>query len=179
MNKLKEEYNKKLRENIKKELNLSNIYSVPTLSKIIVNSGVSSAISNPDSLNETREILKAITGQLPLTTKAKYSISNFHLRKGMNIGLKVTMRNERMWDFYEKLNEIVFPRFRDFRGLPKSSFDKKGNYTIGISEHTVFSEVAQMYIDRVKSLQITIVTTANDDRSAEVLLRTLGLPLEK
>jgi large subunit ribosomal protein L5 len=179
MSNLKEQYNKKIREDIKKEMKLSNIYSVPNLSKIVINSGVSSAVSNPDSLNEVKEIMIAISGQQPLVTKAKESISNFHLRKGMNIGLMVTLRNDRMWNFYEKLVDIVIPRFRDFRGLKNSSFDKLGNYNMGIPEHTVFHEVAQIHLDKVKSLQVTIVTTAKNSEDAKILFKNLGFPLEK
>ncbi len=179
MSNLKEEYIKKIREEIKAEMKLDNVYAVPTLSKIIVNSGVSAAVSNPDALNEMKEIISLITSQAPLITKAKYSISNFHIRKGMNLGVMVTLRNDRMWNFYDKLVKIVIPRFKDFRGLSLSAFDKSGNYNLGFSEHTVFPEVAQMYVDRVKSLQVTIVTTAKDKESAEILFKHLGFPLEK
>ncbi len=180
MNSLKEKYNKKLREDIAKEMKMDNIFAVPSLSKIIINSGVSDSVpNNPEALDQMREIITAITGQVPVTTKARASISNFHIREGMNIGVKVTLRSDRMWDFYQKLVDIVIPRFRDFRGLTLSSFDGKGNYSIGIKEHSVFSEVAQMYGDKVKSLQITIVTTAVNDKDAKILFKYLGLPLVK
>jgi large subunit ribosomal protein L5 len=179
MSNLKEQYYNKIRKDIKKELKLDNIYAVPNLSKIVINSGVSSAVSNPDSLNDVKDIMIAISGQLPLVTKARESISNFHLREGMNIGLMVTLRNDRMWDFYEKLVEIVIPRFRDFRGLKKSSFDKNGNYNLGIPDHSVFPEVVQIHLDKVKSLQVTIVTTAKNKEDAIVLFNHLGFPLEK
>ncbi|MHB8442845.1 MAG: 50S ribosomal protein L5 [Patescibacteria group bacterium] len=180
MNSLKEKYNKKLRADIAKEMKIDNIFAVPNLSKIIVNSGVSDSVpNNPESLDQMREIITAITGQVPVTTKARASISNFHIREGMNIGVKVTLRSDRMWDFYQKLVDIVIPRFRDFRGLTLNSFDGKGNYSIGIKEHSVFSEVAQMYGDKVKSLQITIVTTAKNDNDAKILFKYLGLPLVK
>jgi len=180
MNSLKEKYNKKLREDIAKEMKMDNVFAVPNLSKIIINSGVSDSVpNNPEALDQMREIITAITGQVPVTTKARASISNFHIREGMNIGVKVTLRSDRMWDFYQKLVDIVIPRFRDFRGLTLSSFDGKGNYSIGIKEHSVFSEVAQMYGDKVKSLQITIVTTAVNDKDAKILFKYLGLPLVK
>ena len=180
MNSLKEKYNKKLRADIAKEMKMDNIFAVPNLSKIIVNSGVSDSVpNNPEALDQMREIITAITGQVPVTTKARASISNFHIREGMNIGVKVTLRSDRMWDFYQKLVDIVIPRFRDFRGLTLNSFDGKGNYSIGIKEHSVFSEVAQMYGDKVKSLQITIVTTAKNDNDAKILFKYLGLPLVK
>lgn len=180
MNSLKEKYNKKLRSDIAKEMKMDNIFAVPNLSKIIINSGVSDSVpNNPEALDQMREIITAITGQVPVTTKARASISNFHIREGMNIGVKVTLRSDRMWDFYQKLVDIVIPRFRDFRGLTLDSFDGKGNYSIGIKEHSVFSEVAQMYGDKVKSLQITIVTTSKSDNDAKILFKYLGLPLVK
>ncbi len=180
MNSLKEKYNKKLRGDIAKEMKVDNVFAVPNLSKIIVNSGVSDSVpNNPEALDQMREIITAITGQVPVTTKAKASISNFHIREGMNIGIKVTLRSDRMWDFYQKLIDIDIPRFRDFRGLTLNSFDGKGNYSIGIKEHSVFPEVAQMYGDKVKSLQVTIVTTAKNDNDAKILFKYLGLPLVK
>ncbi len=179
MNKLKEEYINRIKREVGKELKLDNVNSIPTLVKIVVNSGVKSNFINNENMDALRDVLQSITGQVAVVTKARESISNFHIREGMEIGFMVTLRGRRMWDFFEKVVSVVFPRFRDFRGLSLGSLDGHGNYTIGIKDHTVFPEVATKYIDRVKSLQITIVTTAKDNHEAEVLLRHLGLPLQK
>ena len=179
MNSKKEEYLNKEKKKVQKELGLSNINSVPTLRKIVLNSGIKSNFINTENVEALKDIFQSISGQKPIVTKARESISNFHIREGMEIGFMVTLRNNMMWDFFEKMVDVVFPRFKDFRGLSLKSFDGKGNYTLGISDHTVFPEVASKYIDRVKSLQVTIVTTAKDNNEAQVLLRHLGLPLQK
>ena len=174
---IKEEFNVKIKDEVMDSLGITNVLKVPILSKIVINSGVGDAVSSSDNLDIVEDIISKISGRKPIRTKAKASISNFHIREGMYIGVKVTLRGDIMWNFYEKLVTIAIPRFRDFRGLDRGSFDGHGNYTLGIKDHTVFPEVAQTYIDRIKSLQITITTTANNNKEAEILLGKLNFPL--
>ncbi len=176
---IKKEFNTKIKDEIMKELDIKNVHKVPTISKIVINSGVSDSTTNSDSLDIVQDIIEKVTGRKPIRTRAKESVSNFHIREGMYIGVKVTLRGDIMWDFYERLFSIVIPRFRDFRGLSRNSFDGHGNYTLGIKDHTVFPEVAQMHIDRIKSLQVTITTTAKSDSDAMILLEKLNFPLVK
>ena len=176
---IKKEFDTKIKNEILDVLGMNNIHKVPTISKIMINSGVSDAVSNSESIDIVEKVITAISGRKPVRTKAKISVSNFHIRKGMYIGVKVTLRGDIMWDFYERLVSIVIPRIRDFRGLARNSFDGSGNYTIGVKDHTIFPEVAQLYIDKVKSLHITIMTTADKDSDATVLLERLNFPLVK
>ena len=152
---------------------------VPKLEKIVVNMGVGDAISNSKALDAAVEDLTAITGQKPLVTKAKKSIAVFKLREGMSIGAKVTLRGERMYEFYDKLVSITLPRTRDFRGVSKNAFDGRGNYTLGIKEQTIFPEINFEQVNRVRGMDIVIVTTANTDEEARFLLKELGFPFAK
>jgi large subunit ribosomal protein L5 len=179
MNSLEEKYKKEVVPDLKKRLHCKSLLEVPTLEKIIVNVGLGEAIQNPQALEKVSEDLALITGQKPLITKARKAISNFNLRAGADIGLKVSLRRERMWNFFQKLISVVLPRVRDFRGVSPRSFDGRGNYSLGIREHTVFPEIDPNKVDKLRSLQITIVTTAENDKEGLVLLEELGMPFAK
>lgn len=179
MSQLKEKFNKELTQKLKKELNLTNDFAVPRVEKIVLNAGMGEAITNREALQKMSENLAIISGQKPLITKSKSAISNFKVKKGMEVGLKVTLRGQRMWDFLEKLIAIVLPRVKDFRGISRKAFDGKGNYTLGIKEHTVFPEIDPNKIDKLRSFEITIVTSARDNKSGEKLLEALGMPFTK
>ncbi len=179
MNNLKEKYIKEIRGELKKEMKISNVYMIPNLEKIIVNVGLGEVVNNPQAMKKVAEDLATITSQKPLITKAKKTISNFNIRAGMDIGLKVTLRRDRMWDFFEKLVAIVLPRVKDFRGVSRRSFDGRGNYSLGIKDHTIFLEIDPNKIDKIRSLQVTIVTTAEDDNMGLMLLKKLGMPFSK
>lgn len=179
MSRLREEYNKKIRKELLKENDFSNIMAVPRLEKIVVNVGIGEATTNSEVVEEMVEILSLITGQKPVINKAKKAISAFKLREGMDIGASVTLRGDRMWDFFDKLVNVVLPRTKDFRGLSPTSFDGAGNYSIGIEDHTVFPEIDANNARRIRSLQVTIVTTAKDDDSSKVFLNKFGFPLRE
>jgi large subunit ribosomal protein L5 len=152
---------------------------VPALTKIIVNIGMGEALDNPNSLDAAVKDLTAITGQKPVVVKAKKSIANFKLREGHLIGVKVTLRGERMWSMLDRLVNIALPRVRDFRGVSPKSFDGRGNYTLGIREQLIFPEINYDQIDKIRGMEITIVTTAKNDEHAMALLRHLGMPFRK
>ena len=180
MNKLAEKYNKELRTQIKGELELSNIMAVPKLEKIVLNIGVGRAIVDKQWIEFANSILERITGQKPVNTKVKRAISNFKIREGQLIGSKVTLRGVRMYDFLERFINITLPRLRDFYGLdPKKGFDGRGNYTIGFKEHIVFPEIGMDDLEKTHGLELTIVTTAKDNKGAMALLKALGLPFKK
>lgn len=179
MNQLRQLFQKELVYKLAKELNVTNPLAVPRLEKIVVNIGVGKFKDNEKYLENARTELAMITGQRPSLRYSKVAISGFKLKRGDLVGLTVTLRGERMWDFFEKLIAIVLPRERDFRGLKKASFDGKGNYTLGLEEHTAFAEVDANKTDRTKSLEVTIVTTAEDSEEAYELLERLGMPFKK
>jgi large subunit ribosomal protein L5 len=179
MPRLIEEYNKKIKKEIMKDKGWDNPMRVPTLEKIIVNVGAGEAVSNGAALEEIIEMLTLITGQKPVVNKAKKAISAFKVRQGMEVGVSVTLRGKRMWEFFDKLVNIVLPRTKDFRGLSPNSFDGAGNYTIGIEDHTVFIEIDPNNVTKVRSLQVTIVTTSKNDEDARVLLDKFGFPFRK
>ncbi|MEN3014771.1 MAG: 50S ribosomal protein L5 [bacterium] len=156
-----------------------NIMQVPKIEKIVVNMGVGDATQNQDIIKKVYRQLSIITGQAPVVIKAKKSISNFKLRKGMNIGLKVTLRKQKMWAFLDKLISIVLPRIRDFKGVSNTSFDGRGNYNLGIKEQIIFPELSYDDIDKIRGLDINITTTAKTDKEAYELLRLLGMPFRK
>ena len=164
---------------LRKEFGIDNIMAVPRIEKISLNMGVGDAIQNIKILDDAVEEMTALAGQRPVVTRAQKSIASFKLREGMPIGARVTLRGERMWDFLDRLITVALPRVRDFRGVPNRSFDGRGNYTLGIKEHTIFPEIDLNRIDRVKGMNITIVTTAGNDERAKFLLRELGLPFAK
>jgi large subunit ribosomal protein L5 len=179
MARLREEYNKKIKGELMKERGYSNPMRVPTLKKIVVNVGAGEATSNSSALEEIVSMLTAITGQKPVVNKAKKAISAFKVREGMEVGVTVTLRGERMWEFFDKLVNIVLPRTKDFRGLSPDSFDGAGNYSIGIEDHTVFIEIDPNNVTKVRSLQVTLVTNAENDEEAKVLLDKFGFPFRK
>ena len=179
MNRLKEKYRSDVIKNLQKTFNYSNVNQVPKLEKIIVSMGVGQATQNKALLDNAVKDLTQITGRKPLITKATKSISNFKLRQGSPIGCKVTLRDEVMFEFMDRLIAIVIPRIRDFKGVPLNSFDGRGNYSFGIKEQTVFLEIDYDKIDAVRGMNITFVTTAVNDEEGRELLKELGLPFVK
>lgn len=179
MNNLFTKYNTKIANDLKNELGIKNSLAVPKLSKIVINVGVKDALADKKNIENAIAILAHISGQKPKVTKAKKSIATFKLREGDKIGVMVTLRGKRMYDFYEKLVGIVLPRLRDFRGVSTKSFDGRGNYSLGFSEAIVFPEIDPSKIEKNQGLEITIVTTARDNKEAEGLLRALGMPFAK
>jgi len=156
-----------------------NPMQVPKIEKVVLNMGVGEAIQNPKSLDGAVADLRAISGQKPVITKAKASIAGFKLREGMSIGCKVTLRGERMYDFLDKLINVALPRVRDFRGVSPKAFDGRGNYTLGIKEQLIFPEIDYDKIDKIRGLEVVIVTTAKTDEEARELLRLMGMPFRE
>lgn len=179
MNRLKERYSTEIVPALMKSLNLGNIMQVPHIEKVVVNIGLGEALDNPKALEAAATDLTAIVGQKPVITKARRSIANFKLREGRSIGAKVTLRGERMWSFLDRLLNIVLPRVRDFRGVSRDAFDGRGNYTLGLREQLIFPEIEYDKIDKIRGLEVTIVTTAQTDDAAAVLLEMLGMPFRK
>lgn len=179
MNRLLERYKKETIPTMMKEFEYKNIHQVPKLEKISINMGVGIATQNKALLDNAVKDLTQITGRKPIITKAKKSISNFKLRTGMPIGCKVTLRGEIMFEFLDRLINVVIPRVRDFRGISPKSFDGRGNYTLGLKEQTVFPEIEYDKIDAVRGMDITIVTTARTDEEGKGLLENLGMPFKK
>ncbi len=175
----KQFYNDEVKPKLNAELKLKNPLQTPNVVKIVVNVGASEALTNKNVLEKISGDLRAITGQKPVITLARKSISAFKLRKGVPIGVKVTLREKRMYDFLEKLIKIILPRIRDFRGIAAKNFDGGGNLNIGLSDQTLFPEIDYDTIDRIRGLEITIVTTAKKDEEGKRLLELLGLPFAK
>lgn len=176
---LKQQYQQKIRPQLARELKLANPLSAPQVEKVVINMGVGEAVQDKSLLENASQDLQVITGQKPKMTRARVSIAGFKLREGMPIGLMVTLRRQRMYDFLEKLFKIVLPRLRDFQGVSRQGFDGRGNYNLGIREQTVFPEVDGSKVERNRSLQVTIITSAKKDKPAERLLELLGMPFEK
>lgn len=176
---LKKKYQGKIAPKQAKELGLANVLAAPRMEKIIINVGLSEAMEDKKALETASNNLAVITGQKPKVTKARQSIAGFKLRAGQPIGLMVTLRGQRMYDFFEKLVTIVLPRLRDFQGVSLKSFDGQGNYSLGLPEQIVFPEVDYAKVDKVRGLEITIVTNAQTDEKAKRLLELLGMPFEK
>ena len=179
MNRLYEKYTNEVVPQMMKDFNYSSIMEVPKIEKVVVNIGVGDAIANSKYLDEAVEELAAITGQAPVVTKAKKSIANFKLREGMPIGCKVTLRSEKMYEFLDKLFNISLPRVRDFRGVSDTSFDGRGNYTLGIKEQIIFPEIDFDKVDRTRGMDIVIVTSAKTNEEAKALLTQMGMPFKK
>jgi len=179
MNRMKERYQNEVAPGLMKSLNLDNPMQVPAIKKVVVNIGLGEAMDNPKAMDAAVADLTAITGQKPIITKAKKSIANFKLREGRAIGAKVTLRGERMWAFLDRLMNIVLPRVRDFRGVSADAFDGRGNYTLGLREQLIFPEIEYDKIDKVRGMEITIVTNAPSDDQATQLLAMLGMPFRK
>ena len=173
---LKERYEKELRPAIMKELGFGNPMQVPRLEKIVVNMGLGEAISNGKIIDASLAQLTMIAGQKPVITKSRKSIANFKLRQGQSIGVMVTLRGDRMYEFFDRLVCIALPRVRDFKGVSPKAFDGKGNYTLGIREQIIFPEINYDQVEKIKGLNITVVTTARDDEAGRALLRHLGMP---
>jgi large subunit ribosomal protein L5 len=176
MSNLSKIYQKEIVAKLLKELGLKNQLAAPRVEKVVVNIGLGEAVADKKVIKTATEVLAAITGQKPKVTKARVSVSSFKLRKGEPIGLMVTLRKERMYDFLEKLFKIVLPRLRDFQGVSPTGFDGRGNYTLGLSEQIIFSEVDYDKIDKIRGLEITIVTSTDSDQEAKLLLKLLGMP---
>lgn len=178
-NRLREKYDKDVRKQMQDRFSYSNVHQIPRLEKVVINMSVGDAIANSKVLDTAVNELQAISGQKPVVTKAKKSIAAFKLREGMNIGAKVTLRGERMYVFLDKLFNVVLPRIRDFRGLPRKSFDGRGNYNMGLREQIVFPEINFDKVDKMRGMDIVIVTTAKNDEEATEFLTAMGLPLQK
>jgi large subunit ribosomal protein L5 len=179
MSQLKEKFKKEVVPQMMERMQFKNVMQVPRLEKIVLNIGLGEAITNAKALEAGETDLAAITGQHPVITRSKRSISAFRLRVGMAIGAKVTLRGKRMWDFFEKLVSITLPRVREFQGIPRNSFDGRGNYTLGFKEQTVFPEIEFDKVDKVRGLEVVIVTTAKTDEEGRTLLELLGMPFVK
>ena len=175
---LKEKYKNEIVSKLKSELEIANINDVPRLEKIVVNMGVGAAASDHKLLDAAMNDMRIITGQQPCITRAKKSIAGFHVREGQAIGCKVTLRGDRMWEFLDRLLAAALPRVRDFRGISPTSFDGRGNYTLGISEQLIFPEIEYDKVDRTRGMDITFVTTAGNNENAFALLSALGFPFK-
>jgi large subunit ribosomal protein L5 len=179
MKSLKEQFNESIKDRLKKRLNLSNDLEVPKLDKIVINFGLGESASNAKSLENAIRDMQMISGQKPVITRAKKSIAVFKLREGIAIGLKVTIRKERMYNFFSKLVNVAIPRIRDFQGISPKSFDGRGNYTFGVKEQIIFPEIKYDQVDAIRGMDITICTTARTDEHAKALLEELGMPFKK
>jgi large subunit ribosomal protein L5 len=173
---LKQRYAEQIKSQLQERLELTNVMQVPGLDKIVINMGVGRATQQPSQLEAAVADLTAIAGQKPIVTKAKHSIAGFKLREGQAIGTKVTLRGDRMWEFLDRLIAVAIPRIRDFRGLPATSWDGRGNYTFGLNDQTVFPEIEYDKIDTSRGMDITIVTTATNDAAGKALLEAFGFP---
>ncbi len=179
MNRMQERYRKEIAPSLIKAFGFKNAMQAPRVEKVVVNIGVGEALDNPKALEAAVGDLTTITGQKPVTMKARKSIANFKLREGRLIGVKVTLRGDRMWAFLDRLLNIALPRIRDFRGMSPRSFDGRGNYTLGLKDQLVFPEIEYDKIDKLRGLEVTIVTSAKDDEQARALLQLLGMPFGK
>lgn len=178
MEKLREQYEKEIVPALMKKFNYKSIMQVPKLDKIVINIGLGDTRENPKSLENAMNDLSIITGQRPVVTKAKKSIAAFKLREGANVGCKVTLRSDKMYDFAYKLFNVALPRVRDFRGVSGDSFDGRGNYSMGIKEQLIFPEIEYDKVDKLRGMDIIFVTTANSDEEAKELLKQLGMPFK-
>lgn len=176
---LKEKYNKEITPVLLEKFNYQTVMQVPRIEKVVINMGLGEAVQNPKVLDSAIADLERIAGQKPVVTKAKKSIAGFKLREGMPIGIKVTLRGERMYHFIDKLFSISLPRVRDFRGLSNKAFDGRGNYTLGLKEQLVFPEIDYDQIDKIRGMDIVFVTTAKTDEEAHELLKQFGMPFAK
>ncbi len=179
MSRLKERYQKEVAPALMTAFNYRNVMQVPRLHKIVVNAGVGEAIKNPKALDSVTKDIETITGQHPVTHRAKKSIAAFRLRAGMPVGVSVTLRGEQMYYFLDKLLSVALPRIRDFRGTPRKGLDGRGNYTLGLKEQLVFPEIEYDKVDKLRGLEVCIVTTANTDEEGMKLLELLGMPFSR
>jgi large subunit ribosomal protein L5 len=178
MQRLKEKYNSKVVKNLMKEFDIDNKLAVPKITKVTINMGIGDTLKNKEALQAAKKDLATISGQEPATRAAKLSVASFSIRRGMTVGLKVTLRGEKMWAFLDRLFSIVLPRFRDFRGVPLRGFDKFGNYTLGINEHVVFPEI-DFSKSQPRGLEVSITTDAKNPKLGKRMLELLGMPFEK
>ena len=176
---LKVRYRDEIVPAMMQEFDYGNMMEVPRLSKIVVNVGVGEALNDAKALDHTVQDIATITGQWPIVTKAKKSVASFKLREGRSIGVKVTLRGHRMWDFFDRLTNVALPRVRDFRGVSPDSFDGRGNYTLGLREQLLWPEVNYDQIDKIRGMEVSIVTTAQTDEEGRRLLALLGMPFER
>ena len=179
MNRMQDLYKKEIVPALHKAFDFKNVMQVPRVEKVVVNIGVGEALDNPKALEAAVSDLTIITGQKPVMSKARKSIANFKLREGRLIGTKVTLRGERMWAFLDRLVNTALPRVRDFRGVSANAFDGRGNYTLGLHDQLIFPEIEYDKIDKLRGMEVTIVTTAKNDDQARMLLRLLGMPFNK
>jgi large subunit ribosomal protein L5 len=179
MNRMQEKYNQEVVPALRKAFDFKNIMQVPRINKVVVNIGMGEALDNPKSLESAVSDLTIVTGQKPVMTKARKSIANFKLREGRLIGNKVTLRGDRMWAFLDRLMNTALPRVRDFRGVSANAFDGRGNYTLGLRDQLIFPEIEYDKIDKLRGMEVTIVTTAKNDDQARVMLQLLGMPFSK
>ena len=176
---LREKYDSEIKEGLKKDLGINNPMAVPKLEKIVINMGLGEATQNVKIMDPLVADLAAIAGQKPVTTKAKKSIAQFKVREGMPIGAMVTLRGDTMYEFLDRLISIALPRVRDFRGVSSKSFDGRGNYTLGLRDQLIFAEIDYAKVDKIKGMNVTIVTTARDDNGARSLLKAFGMPFRQ
>lgn len=179
MNRLHEHYLSTLHPQLMEQLGVSNPLMIPRLQKVVVNIGLGKSIQDASFIDSALDVLRRVTGQAPVKTLAKKSISNFKIRQGMVVGAKVTLRGERMYAFLDKLINVALPRVRDFRGLPHNAFDGQGNYSIGFGEHIVFPEIRSDEVEKIVGLEVNIVTTARNDEEGKALLKAFGFPFMK
>jgi large subunit ribosomal protein L5 len=179
MNRMQERYQKEIAPALLKTFSFKNVMQIPRIEKVVVNIGLGEALENPKALDAAVSDLTIITGQKPVTNKARKSIANFKLREGRLIGTKVTLRGDRMWSFLDRLLNIALPRVRDFRGVSANAFDGRGNYTLGLKDQLVFPEIEYDKIDKLRGMEITIVTSAKTDEHARALLQMLGMPFSR
>ena len=176
MTRIQQLYNDEVKTQLQEEFDYKNIMQIPKIEKININVGMGESLNNKNAIEAMQGDLTLIAGQKPVVTKAKISIANFNLREGMRIGLRVTLRSKRMWDFWDRLVNLSLPRIRDFRGLSRNSFDGNGNYNLGITEHIIFPEIDYGKVDKIRGFQITIVTSAKNDQEGLRLMQLLGMP---
>lgn len=179
MNRLRERYEKEAVPALQKTFQFRNVMEIPRIQKVVVNIGLGEAMDNPKALEAAVGDLTTITGQKPIQTKARKSIANFKLREGRVIGAKVTLRGDRMWSFLDRLINIALPRVRDFRGVSADAFDGRGNYTLGLRDQLIFPEIEYDKIDKLRGMEITVVTTAKTDEYSRAMLKFLGMPFKK
>lgn len=179
MNRLKEKYQSEIADAMQKKFQYKNVMQIPKLDKIVINMGVGEAKDNAKSLEGALKDLEIISGQKPVVTKAKKSVANFKIREGMNIGCKVTLRGEKMYDFLDRLVNLALPRVRDFRGVNPNAFDGRGDYALGIKEQIIFPEIEYDKVDKVRGMDVIFVTTAKTDEEARELLTLFGMPFKK
>ena len=178
-NRVKEKYETEVVPYLMKKFGYTTVMECPKLVKIVINTGLGDIKDNAKSIQMTENEIKIISGQKPILTKAKKSVANFKVREGQNVGIKVTLRGERMYNFYDKFVSIALPRLRDFRGVPDKAFDGRGNYSVGLKEQLIFPEITYDQVEKIRGMDVCIVTTAETDEEARELLRALGMPFKK